>query len=169
LLCDVRALAMVSEKNEKWWINIQYWPKVTHAMKRASHVGCNAFKARIQRVLHRICYSNVAHMKRASSVQHPLVKISCQFMSHDRELVVCHGKSIAIRIFLAKLLKIWPEQCGWEWRGYIQYMPYLVSWRHRRYSTINAVPRQSFVIHSNGGWWQSMCLSEHTNNSLIRK
>jgi hypothetical protein len=63
-------------------------------MKRASHVGCNACNARIQRVLHRICYSNVAHrfimriayyearftsicysnvahmMKRASSVQH---------------------------------------------------------------------------------------------------
>jgi hypothetical protein len=34
---------------------IQYWPKVTHAKKRASHVGCNVH-ARIQRVLHRICY-----------------------------------------------------------------------------------------------------------------
>jgi hypothetical protein len=35
-------------------------------MKRASHVGCNACNGRIQRVLHRICYSNVAHwhMKR---------------------------------------------------------------------------------------------------------
>jgi hypothetical protein len=39
-------------------------------MKRASHVGCNACDARIQRVLHRICNSNIAHMKRASSVQH---------------------------------------------------------------------------------------------------
>jgi predicted nucleic acid-binding Zn ribbon protein len=38
--------------------------KSTHAMKRASHVGCNACNVRIQRVLHRICYSNVAHMKR---------------------------------------------------------------------------------------------------------
>jgi hypothetical protein len=45
-----------------------------------------------------------------------------------------YGKSIAIRIFLSKLLKIWPEQCGWEWWGYIQYMPYLASWRHRRCS-----------------------------------
>jgi hypothetical protein len=34
-------------------------------------------------------------------------------------------------------------------------MPYLASWRHRRCSTISAVPRQSFVIHPNGGWWQS--------------
>jgi predicted nucleic acid-binding Zn ribbon protein len=42
-----------------------YWPKVTHDMKRASHVGCNACNARIQLVLHRICYSNVAHVKRA--------------------------------------------------------------------------------------------------------
>jgi hypothetical protein len=50
---------------------LQYWPKVTHAMKRASHVGCNACNARIHRVLHRIWHSNVAHMKRASSVQHP--------------------------------------------------------------------------------------------------
>jgi hypothetical protein len=32
----------------------------------------------------------------------------------------------------------------------------LASWRHRRCSTINAVPRQSFVIHPNGGWWQSI-------------
>jgi hypothetical protein len=31
-----------------------------------------------------------------------------------------HEKSIAIGIFLSKLLQIWPEQCG-----YIQYMPYL--------------------------------------------
>jgi hypothetical protein len=57
----------------KW--DIQYWPKVTHAMKRASPVGCNACNARIQRVLHgvlhRIYYSTVAYMKRASSVQHP--------------------------------------------------------------------------------------------------
>jgi hypothetical protein len=59
------------------------------------------------------------------------------------------------RIFLSKLLKIWPEQCGWEWRDYIQYMPYLISRHHRQCSTINAVPRQSFVIHPNGGWWQS--------------
>jgi hypothetical protein len=33
--------------------------KVTHAMKRASHVGCNACNARIQRVLHRICYTRM--------------------------------------------------------------------------------------------------------------
>jgi hypothetical protein len=39
-------------------------------MERASHVGCNAYDARIQRVIHRICYSNVANMKHASSVQH---------------------------------------------------------------------------------------------------
>jgi hypothetical protein len=36
-----------------------------------SHVVCNACNARIQRILHRICHSNVAHMKRASSVPHP--------------------------------------------------------------------------------------------------
>jgi hypothetical protein len=46
-------------------------------------------------------------------------------------------------------------QIWWEWWGCIQYMPYLASWRHRRYITINAVPRQSFVLHPNGGWWQS--------------
>jgi hypothetical protein len=50
---------------------LQYWPKVTRAVKRASHVGCEACNARIQRVLHRICYPNVAQMKRASSVHHP--------------------------------------------------------------------------------------------------
>jgi hypothetical protein len=44
---------------------------VTHAMKRASHVGCNACNARIQRVLLRICYSNVAQFKCASSVHDP--------------------------------------------------------------------------------------------------
>jgi hypothetical protein len=47
------------------------------------------------------------------------------------------------------------KQCGWEWGGYIQYMPYLVFWRHRRCSTIKAVQGQSFVIHPNVGWWQS--------------
>jgi uncharacterized membrane protein len=52
-------------------------------------------------------------------------------------------------------LKIWQEQCGWEWCGYIQYMPYLASWRHRQCSMLKAVPRQSFVIHPNGSWWQS--------------
>jgi hypothetical protein len=88
---------------------------------------------------------------------YPSVQKTSQFMSHDWELTSSlHGKSIAIRIFLSKLLKIWPEQCGWEWRGYIQYMPYLASWRYRRCSTITAVPRQSFVIHPNGGWWQSI-------------
>jgi hypothetical protein len=49
---------------------IQYWPKVTHSKTRTSHAGCNASDARIRRVLPRICYSNVAHMKRASCVQH---------------------------------------------------------------------------------------------------
>jgi hypothetical protein len=39
-------------------------------MKRVSHVGCNACNARIQRVLHRIFYSNVAHMKHVLSIQH---------------------------------------------------------------------------------------------------
>jgi hypothetical protein len=34
-------------------------------------------------------------------------------------------------------------------------MPYLAWWRHRWCSKIKAVPRQSFVIHPNGGWWQS--------------
>jgi hypothetical protein len=55
-----------------------------------------------------------------------------------------HFRSFRIRPSPAgpvlKLLKIWPEQCGLEWSGYIQYMPYLVSWRHRLCSTINAVP-----------------------------
>jgi hypothetical protein len=32
--------------------------------------------------------------------------------------------SVTFRIFISKLLNIWPEQCGWEWWGYIQYMPY---------------------------------------------
>jgi hypothetical protein len=65
--------------------------------------------------------------------------IISQFMSHDWELLTSlHGKSIVIRIFLSKLLKIWPEQCGWEWWGYIQYMPYLTSWRHWvRWSFVN--------------------------------
>jgi hypothetical protein len=49
---------------------IQYWPKVTHAMKRASHVGCNACNARIQRVLHRPFAIWMSRMNRASSVQH---------------------------------------------------------------------------------------------------
>jgi hypothetical protein len=49
---------------------IQCWPKVTHAKKRTSHAGCNAWDARFRRVLHRICYSNFAHMKRASCAQH---------------------------------------------------------------------------------------------------
>jgi hypothetical protein len=75
-------------------------------------------------------------------------------MSHDWELLVCmesqYRESIAIRIFLSKfILKIWPEQCGWEWWGYFQYMPYLASWRHRRCSTLKA------GIYPNGGWWQS--------------
>jgi hypothetical protein len=55
------------------WFSVcdkQYWPKVTHAKKRTSHAGCNACDARFRRVLHRICYSNVAHMKRASCLQH---------------------------------------------------------------------------------------------------
>jgi hypothetical protein len=42
--------------------NVQYWPKVTHAMKRASHVECNACNARIQRVLHRICYTRMSRI-----------------------------------------------------------------------------------------------------------
>jgi hypothetical protein len=54
-------------------------------MKRASHVGSNACNARIQRVLHRICYSNVAHMKRASSVQHPR-NIRTTFAQHMRDI-----------------------------------------------------------------------------------
>jgi hypothetical protein len=53
--------------NSGW---IQFWPKVTHAKKRTSHAGCNACDSRFLRVLHRICYSNVAHTKRASCVQH---------------------------------------------------------------------------------------------------
>jgi hypothetical protein len=32
----------------------------------------------------------------------------------------------------------------------------LVSWRHRRCNTNKAVPRQSFVIHPYGCWWQSI-------------
>jgi hypothetical protein len=79
---------------------VQYWPKVTHAMKHASHVGCNACNARVQRVLHRICYSNVAHMKRvlhcicysnvahmkrASSVQHPR-NIRTTFAQHSHNI-----------------------------------------------------------------------------------
>jgi hypothetical protein len=64
-----------------------------------------------------------------------------------------HGKSIAIRIFLSKLLKILPEQCGWEWWGYIQYMPYLASWRHRRCSTIRPCrgSRSWFIWTAVGG------------------
>jgi hypothetical protein len=40
------------------------------AKKRTSHAWCNACDAHFRRVLHRICYSNVAQMKRASCVQH---------------------------------------------------------------------------------------------------
>jgi hypothetical protein len=85
---------------------------------------------------------------------YPSVQITSQFMSHVRptrlRTTSLHGKSN-----LARTMWLRPEQCGWEWWGYIQYMPYLASWRHRRCSTIKAVPRQSFVIHPNGGWWQS--------------
>jgi hypothetical protein len=49
---------------------LQYWPKVTHAKKRSTRAGCNACDARFRRVLHRICNSKVAHMKRASCVHH---------------------------------------------------------------------------------------------------
>jgi hypothetical protein len=59
-----------NEMKSALWLKRTVLTKSTHAMKRASHVGCNACNARIQRVLHHICYSNVAHMKRASSVQH---------------------------------------------------------------------------------------------------
>jgi hypothetical protein len=42
----------------------------------------------------------------------------------------------------SKLLQIWPEPAMW-----LRMMrPYLVSWRHRRCSTINTVPRQSLVV-----------------------
>jgi hypothetical protein len=40
-------------------------------------------------------------------------------------------------------------------------MPYLASWRHRRCSTIKAMPRQSFVIHPNSGWWQSTLITDN--------
>jgi hypothetical protein len=44
-------------------LSIQYWPKVTHAKnKRTSHPGCNACDTRFRRVLHHICYSNVARL-----------------------------------------------------------------------------------------------------------
>jgi hypothetical protein len=33
--------------------------------RQTSHAGCNACDARFRRVLHRICFSNVAHMKPA--------------------------------------------------------------------------------------------------------
>jgi hypothetical protein len=60
-------------------------PESVMLMKRASHVGYNACNARIQHVLHRICYSNVAHMKRASSVQHPC-NIPTTFAQHLRDI-----------------------------------------------------------------------------------
>jgi hypothetical protein len=66
-------------------VTIQYCPKVTIAMKRTSHAGCNACDAHFRRVLHRICYSNVADMKRASWVQH-LRGICSGSMWHTREM-----------------------------------------------------------------------------------
>jgi hypothetical protein len=36
-----------------------------------------------------------------------------------------------------------------------------------RCSTINAVPRQSFVIHPNGGWWQSTLNPKTIGSSQI--
>jgi hypothetical protein len=91
---------------------------------------------------------------------YPSVQITSQLFYVTRlSTSSFHGKSIAIGIFLSKLLQIWPGQCGWEWWGYIQYMPHLASCRHRRCNTINAVPRQSFVIHPNGGRWQSRQVS----------
>jgi hypothetical protein len=46
-----------------------------YAKKRTSHAGCNACDAHFRRVLQRICYSNVAHVKRASCVQH--LRVMC--------------------------------------------------------------------------------------------
>jgi hypothetical protein len=95
---------------------------------------------------------------------YPSVQITSQFMSHDWELVV----SMESRYFSRSYWKFGqnnvPEN---EEEGYIQYMPYLVSWRLRRCNTINAVPRQSFVIHPNGGWWQSSLKRSYTCMCLL--
>jgi hypothetical protein len=93
---------------------IQYWPNVTHAMKRAPHVGCNACNARIQCVLHRICYSNVGHMKRASYAWH-MHGIRTTFAWHPRCIRITfaqHLRDIRASItafdtrFMTRLLRV---------------------------------------------------------------
>jgi hypothetical protein len=77
-----------------------------------------------------------------------------------------HGEAIVIRIFLSKLLQTWPE-CGWECWGYAQYH-ILVSWHHRRsWHDICGAVWQSFVIHLNGGWWQSILIGGTIGKPLV--
>jgi hypothetical protein len=85
---------------------------------------------------------------------HPSVQITSQFMSRLRTTSL-HGKSKWSEYFSRSYWKF-----GWEWLGYIQHMAYLASWCPRRCSKINTVPRQSFVIHPNSGWWQSTSSKE---------
>jgi hypothetical protein len=73
---------------------------------RASHVGCNACNARIQRILHRICYSNVAHSKRGSSVY---IRIAFAQHSHNiRTISAWHSRVITAfdTRFVTRLLRV---------------------------------------------------------------
>jgi hypothetical protein len=88
---------------------------------------------------------------------HPSVQITSQFMSHDWELLVCmkvnSDQNISLEVIenLARTNNVAEND---------EAMPYLASWHHRRCSTLNSVPRQTFVIHPNGGWWQSIHFSK---------
>jgi hypothetical protein len=85
---------------------------------------------------------------------YPSVQITSQFMSHDWELLVCMESQLRSEYFSRSHWQFGQNNVG-ENDEVIFSMPYLASWRHRRCSKIKAVPRQSFVIHPNGGWWQS--------------
>jgi hypothetical protein len=71
-----------------------------------------------------------------------------------------HEKVRMIRIFL---LQISPEECGWECGGYHILMTYSNLYRN----LIFPVPRQSFVIHPNDGWWPSTIYGKLHCGSLL--
>jgi hypothetical protein len=108
--------------------NVQYWPKVTHAMKRTSQAGCNACDARFRRVLHRICYSNVAHMKRASCVQHLRGMCAGYVLLRQHVTHACHtcgmrtSDAFVARVSSIHVLQMSRTSSAWEVRGTMGYI-----------------------------------------------
>jgi hypothetical protein len=83
--------------------------KITEAKKRTSHAGCNACDARFRRVLHRICYLNVAHMKRASCVHTRGMRTSDAFVARVSS-IHCRCRALLAR-----------RKCAGPWVTFGQY------------------------------------------------